>query len=235
MDEPEHQIRVQDNTSGWFYNSFIVPFADFTNHRRWYLILLFVALYKLSDAYLGAMTSPFLLEQKFTKMEIAEIVKFYGVFATLLGTFAGGYLVKYSNIFVALFWGGIISSVSNLAFILLCDTYHDIPRLILVIAIENFASGLSSATFVAYMGTLCNRQFTASQFALLSSLASLGRTTLSSTSGFLAQNVGWVAFFVFSAILCLPALILLKFINNRRKDNTWKSNIKITETSENQV
>ncbi|WP_053332633.1 AmpG family muropeptide MFS transporter [Candidatus Jidaibacter acanthamoebae] len=235
MDEPKHQIRVNNNASGWFYNSFIVPFLDFTNHRNWYLILLFVALYKLSDAYLGAMTSPFLLEQKFSKMEIAEIVKFYGVFATLLGTFAGGYLVKYINIYVALFWGGIISSVSNLAFILLCGTEHDIPRLIVVITIENFASGLSSATFVAYMGTLCNRQFTASQFALLSSLASVGRTTLSSTSGFLAQQIGWVDFFIFSAILCLPALILLKFINNSKKDSTWNSNTKLTETQENQI
>ncbi|AIF80811.1 MFS transporter protein [endosymbiont of Acanthamoeba sp. UWC8] len=236
INEPEHKVlKEAENIKEWFYNAFVVPFTELTNRYNWFYVLLFISLYKLSDAYLGAMTNPFLLEMKFSKLEIALIIKTYGLFAMLIGTFAGGYLVKYYNIYSLLLYSAIISSVSNLAFILQYYAGHDAETLMMVISIENFASGLSSAVFLTYIGLVCNKQLTATQFALLSSIASIGRTTLSSSSGFLAEKVGWVDFFIFSAILCLPALILIKFINNSQKGSIWNLNTKHTEIPENQV
>ncbi len=230
INEPEHkELKEAKDIKEWFHNAFVIPFAELTSRHNWFYILLFISLYKLSDAYLGAMTSPFLLKIGFSKLEIATIIKTYGLFATLAGTFAGGYLAKYCNIYSLLFYSAIISSIANLAFILQHNVGHDVKTLMLVISIENFASGLSSAAFTAYIGLLCNKQLTATQFALFSSIGSIGRTTLSSSSGFLAETIGWVDFFIFSAILCLPALILIKFINNSKQDSIWNLSSKHTK------
>lgn len=216
IDEPHHKTaKERTNILEWFRHAFIDPFEEFTNRRNWFLVLVFVLFYKLSDAYLGPMSTPFFLKMGFSKLEIAKIVKTYGLAATLLGTFLGGYLVRFFSIYVLLFWGAVIASVSNLAYILQFDAGYDIKVLMLVIGLENLASGISSAIFVAYLGIICNKEFTATQFALLTSLSAVSRTTLAATSGIVAETVGWVDFFIFSAILCLPALVLIKWINKQ--------------------
>jgi PAT family beta-lactamase induction signal transducer AmpG len=233
MKEPKHPKVVTNSISEWLNHAFIKPFMEFSERSNWFLILLFVGLYRICDAYLGMMTSPFLLEIGFSKAEIANIVKLYGVAATLIGTFAGGYFVKCCNIHSALIYGGLIAALSNLAFIFQYYAGYDKLVLIGVITAENFASGFTSAIFIAYLGIVCNKEFTATQFALLSSLASVGRSTLSSSAGFLAKSIGWVNFFIFTAVLCLPAIVLIKFINHKQ-GKAWKSNSKNSKALSNQ-
>jgi PAT family beta-lactamase induction signal transducer AmpG len=226
--EPKHHKIKIKNTTQWLTHSFILPFTEFTNRHNWFLVLIFVVLYKLCDAYLGMMTTPFLIQIGFDKLEIAGIVKTFGLISTLLGIYLGAFYIKKYNIYKVLFYAGLSSAIANLVFVLQFYQGHNIQTLMLVISVDNFAGGISSAALLAYVSQLCNREFTATQYAMLSSLATIGRTTLSSSAGFLAEKIGWVDFFVFSAILCLPALFLIKFLY--KKGASWNSHSENTKT-----
>ncbi len=189
---------------------FLNPLISFIkSHHRWYLILLSLIFYKLSDAYLGAMTNPFLLELGFTKGELATIIKIYGTIATFVGMFFGGYMIAKLNIVKCFYIGIILQSVSNLTFIFQYYSQYNCSVLIYVNSIESFCGGVSSSVLVAFISSLCQRQFTASHYAMFASLASLGRTLIASTAGLVVENVGWCSFFVFSSLLSLPGLICL--------------------------
>lgn len=198
--------------SSWIIHSFVEPFMEFAKRVNALPVLLFILLYKLSDAYIGSMTTPFLLKTGFSKIEIANIVKTYGLVATLAGTFAGGWLAKQIGLFRLLIIGCIMQIISNLAFVLLSVYGHDNYVLMLVITAENFCSGLSNAAIVAYISLLCSKEFTASQYAVLSSFVTFGRTTLSSSAGYVVEYLGWSNFFIFSAILSLPVLFFMKAV-----------------------
>jgi PAT family beta-lactamase induction signal transducer AmpG len=196
----------------WFKDSVIAPLIDFTRHYRWPAILAFTILFKLGDAFAGSLTLPFLLEIGFSKIEIAGIVKTFGLFATLFGVFVGGILVKKIHIIKSLWIAGIMQMLSNLIFSYLAQIGNDSHLLYAVIFIENFSGGIGDAVFVAYLSGLCSLAFSATQYALLASLASLGRAVLTSSAGVFAQMLGWYEFFIFSAFLAVPGLVFLFFI-----------------------
>jgi len=193
-------------------HAIIDPFIDFMRHRGWMVILLFVLFYKFGDAISGVMANPFYAELGFSGVEIAGITKVLGVIATLVGTFAGGILVARLGLMPALIIGGIAQAVMNLLFAALAWTGKDLGMLALAIGADNFASGLGNAAFVAYLSSLCNRAFTGTQYALLTSFMAAGRTILSSGGGWLADHMSWVSFFVSTTLLAVPGLLLLLWL-----------------------
>ncbi len=201
----------------------VQPFADFMTRPGWLLIIIFVILYKFGDAFAGVMTTPFLLETGFNKDEIANIVKIYGFAATLIGLFVGGVIANRLGLIKGLWIGGILQMLSNIMFVVQAEVGYNIPLLALTIAVENFSGGMGTAVFVAYISKLCNIRYTATQFALLSSLAATGRTWLSASSGAIAEIFGWSEFFIISTIIALPGVILLVWVgklDNKKESNT---------------
>lgn len=200
----------------WFKNFIITPLKDLTHHQLWFVILLFIVLFKLGDAFAGSLTLPFLLEIGFSKIEIAKIVKTFGLFATLAGALCGGLMIKKMNITKALWIAATMQMLSNLAFAYQAQIGYDSEILYAVIFIENFSGGIGDSVFVAYLSGLCNIAFSATQYALLTSFASTARSFLTSSSGIFAQNLGWYNFFILSTFLALPALILLFWLTAKK-------------------
>jgi len=192
----------------WFKTSVISPFVDFLQQKNWYFILLFVICFKLCDAFAGSLTLPFLIDIGFSKIEIAEIVKTFGLFATLTGAFFGGILVKKIGLKKSLWLAIILQALSNLTFCYQAQIGHNITSLYLVIFIENFSGGVGDVVFVAYLSSLCNITFAATQYAILVSFASIARSVLSSSAGIFVAEFGWINFFLFSSTLAIPAIIL---------------------------
>ena len=190
----------------------IEPFREFlTRHSlssAW-VILAFILLYKFGDAFAGSMANPFFVKIGFSKIEIANASKIFGVFATLAGVFLGGVLVKQYGVLNTLLWCGVLQMLSNLMFAALAVVGHDVGFLYLTVGIENFTGGMASSAFVAYLSLLCNTAYTGTQFALLTSFMAFGRTWLSSTGGWLADHTDWVTFFVVSTVIAVPGLLLL--------------------------
>ena len=197
----------------WAKIAVIHPFTDFMKHRGWLVILAFVLLYKFGDAIGGVMANPFYNELGFSGVEIASISKVFGVIATVVGTLAGGVLVARLGVLKALVVGGILQAVTNLLFALLAVIGRDLTMLTVAIGADNFTGGLGSAAFVAYLSSLCNRAFTATQYALLTSLMAAGRTILSSGGGWLADRTDWASFFVLTTLLAIPGLLLLFWLS----------------------
>jgi PAT family beta-lactamase induction signal transducer AmpG len=200
---------AQSQIPSFLRRAVIAPFADFMQREGWGWMLLFIAVYKLGDAFLGNMTNPFLLEIGFTKSQIAAIVKLYGFTATIIGTFAGGWLCTRFGTLKPLLLTGLFHALTNLMFVWQARAGADSAILALGITLENFTGGMSSAVLVVFISTLTHREFTATQYALLSSLAALGRTTLSSSAGYLVAWLGWEMFFVLCVLLALPGLLML--------------------------
>ncbi|MEO5326799.1 MAG: AmpG family muropeptide MFS transporter [Magnetococcus sp. THC-1_WYH] len=193
----------------WISAAIIGPFAEFLSRKGWMPILLFILLYKLGDALAGVMGNPFYSELGFTRIEIAEISKVVGLTATIAGAFLGGWMVKKLGITRTLLWCGILQLASNLMFVVLARWGHDMPMFALTILVENLSGGMGTSAFVAYLSSLCNIAYTATQYALLTSFMSFGRTVLSSTGGWLADNMPWELFFLATAAAALPGLLLL--------------------------
>lgn len=196
----------------WVKEFVIAPIKDFAKRSKWYIILLFVIFFKLSDAFAGSLAIPFFLELGFSKSEIATIVKTFGLFATLLGVFCGGVIVKKLGIYKSLFLGVIIQALSNLTYAYLSGAGYNINALYATIFVENFSGGIGDAVFVAYLSMLCNIRFSATQYAILSSFAGLSRILFASGAGVVALKIGWYKFFIFSIFLSIPTLIFLLII-----------------------
>lgn len=212
VDKPGHDKRI-----GEFIRHFVVePFRDFMTRPHWFAVLAFVVLYKLGDAFLGTMLNPFLLDLGFSKIQIATVVKSYGMIATILGAFAGGWMVERLGMFRTLLLCGGLHMATNLLLVVQAHLGADVHFLAFSISLENFTGGMSTAAFVAYLSALCRLNYTATQYALLSSLAAFGRTWLSTPSGLLAQTVGWPIFFTIASLLAIPGLVLLVWIERRR-------------------
>ena len=204
---PGALIRGGHGVGPWLKEAVIEPFADFLRRNGLgtaLLILLFVMLYKLGDALLGTMTNPFYVETGFSKPEVATIVKGYGLVATLLGGFLGGMVVNRRGIVPALWICGLIQMASNLIFVLQAWVGHDLTMLAVTISVENLAGGMGTAAFVAYLSSLCNVSYTATQYALLSSFMAQARTTLSAGSRFLAESMSWIGFFLLTTAAAIP-------------------------------
>lgn len=193
----------------FFRDGVIAPFIDFIKTPGWLLVVAFIIFYKFADAFAGKMLTPFLQDTGFTNTELAFYLKTFGLGATLLGTFTGGVLVYRFGIFKALLVGGLLQIVSNLMLVMLAHVGHNQIALAVVIAVDNLNAGMGTAALVAYLSSLCNVRYTATQYALLSSLASTGRIFLASSSGWFAQTLGWSNFFILSCFIALPGIALL--------------------------
>jgi len=211
----ESQTKFSASFVDWLKVSAITPIVDFFKRGNWYLIFPFIVLFKLCDAFAGSLTLPFLIEIGFSKIEIATIVKTFGLFATLAGALLGGILIKKIGLIKSLWIAGILQALSNLAFCYQAAIGYNTNSLYGVIFVENFSGGIGDAVFVAYLSSLCNIAFTATQYAVLVSFATMGRSILSASSGAFVAGFGWVKFFLFSSTLAIPALILLFLLNRK--------------------
>lgn len=200
----------------------LAAFKDFLLRKKSWWILLLVVVYKLSDAFSHALTTAFLLDLQFSLSEVGMINKVLGVFATLVGVLVGGLFMTRVGLFKALLTFGILSAVTNLTFMLLAITGKHYVVACSAVFIENICSGMGTAAFVAFIMSLCNPKYTATQFALLSSLAALGRVYVGPASGYIVEAVGWAWFYFFTAIVAVPVLLLLvalrKYIQVRDVD-----------------
>lgn len=219
---------------GWLKTAVVMPFAEFMGRRGWIVILAFVTLYKFGDTLAGTMTNPFLIKIGFTKAEIAEVAKVYGFAATLIGLAVGGALINGIGLIRALWVCGVLQLLSNLMFAVQAAAGSDLGLLAATIGFENLAGGMGTAAFVAYLSSLCNVAFTATQYALLSSLMAVARTWLSAPAGWLVEHVDWAAlaeyipgvglapdtelavnwigFFLLTTLAAIPGLALLVWV-----------------------
>lgn len=199
----------------WLRDTLISPFADFMTRPHWVLILCFIMLYKLGDAFLGVMTNPFLLEIGFSKTDIATVVKVYGLVATLIGVFLGGAMTYRLGTVKTLMICGIGHALTNLMFLLQARVGADVHVLAAGIFLENLSGGMTASAFVAFISGLTHARYTATQYALLSSLAAMGRTWLTTAAGWTAETFGWEIFFIIAVLLALPGLIILALVAHR--------------------
>lgn len=204
--EPDHHIvpprTMQEAVWG--------PLKDFFSRKSAIIIILFIILYKLGDAYAGALSTAFLIRGvNFTPTDVGTINKGMGLVATIVGALFGGTLMVKMGLFRSLWYFGILQMVSNLSFMVLAIVGKSYTAMIVAVAFENLAGGMGSTAFVAFVMALCNKRFSATQFALLSSLAVLGRVVISPTSGYIVSYVGWANFFLLTTVAALPGLLLV--------------------------
>jgi PAT family beta-lactamase induction signal transducer AmpG len=184
--------------------------------RLSFIILAFVVLYKLGEAMAGYWASPLYQQLGFTKIEVAEIQKIFGVAATLAGVAIGGLVVARFGIMRGLLFGGVLQMLSNLMYVAQVLAGHDNAMLVLSIFIEQLTNGMGSAAFVAYLSSLCSPAFTATQYALFSSLATVGARFANAPSGGLIEPLGWIPFFLLTTVAALPGLALLLWLMRRK-------------------
>ncbi len=210
----------------WLKGAVVAPFVDMFRRNGGLpllAIVLFIVFYKFGDALAASMANPLYVQLGFTKVEVATVAKVYGVLATLGGVALGGVLVMRWGVFAALLVCGGMQALSNLMYVAQLWAGHDVAMLALTIGAENLTGGMASAAFVAYLSGLCSRDFTATQYALLSSLATVGLNVLAASGGYLAQTLGWAPFFVLSTIACLPGLLILAWLMRRSPPTLKKS------------
>ncbi len=206
--EPETPAGTPKNLRG----AVLDPLVEYFSRTGALWILAFVLLYKVGDTMASAMTIPFYLDIGFSKSEIGAVVKLFGFWATIAGSLIGGILMIRLGINRSLWIFGFLQAASTAGFALLARVGYSIPLLSSVIAFENLSSGMGTAAYVAFMASITNKKFTATQYALLTSLMGVPRVLASAPTGFLAKNVGWEIFFISCALIAIPGmLLLLKF------------------------
>jgi PAT family beta-lactamase induction signal transducer AmpG len=190
--------------------------SEFLARRDAWAALAFVVLFKFTDAFSGTMTAPFVIDLGFTRNDYAAIVKGVGLAATLLGGFAGGFVARRYSLPTSLWIGGVLQAVANLSFSWLAIVGVNQWALAFAITAENFTSAIGTVIFVAYLSALCkNPLHTATQYALLTALAAVGRTYLSASAGYVAATTGWPLFFAICVVVAIPSLILLVWLQRR--------------------
>lgn len=207
---PEPQGHVQFPTS--LADAVILPFGEFFQRLgtlTGIFILAFIVLYKLGDALVNNMSTPFLLQIGFTQTDIGAIQGGMGLIATIVGALAGGAILSKIGINRSLWVFGGLQAISNLAYLVQAQLGRNYPFMVLTINIENFCAGLGTAAFVAFLMSLCNQRFSATQYALLSSLMAVSRDILVAPAGALAETTGWSLFFMISIVAAIPGLLLL--------------------------
>lgn len=210
--EPERRVMPKPkNTAEWLQSVLIEPFADFIRRYKWQaaLILSLIAVYRISDVVMGIMANPFYVDMGFTKDEVATVSKVYGVVMTLVGAFVGGVLSMRLGVMRVLMLGAVLSAASNLLFAWLATRGHDLTALIWVVSADNLAGGIASAAFIAYLSSLTNVSYSATQYALFSSLMLLLPKFIAGYSGVFVDAYGYSTFFTATALLGAPVLVLV--------------------------
>ena len=210
--EPAPQPLARARGAGeWLRTALVEPFADFFRRYRWQaaLILALIAVYRISDVVMGIMANPFYVDMGYTKDEVAAVTKIYGVVMTLAGAFVGGSLALRFGVMRILMLGALLSALTNLLFAWLAGFGHSVPALIAVVSADNLASGIASAAFVGYLSSLTNISYSATQYALFSSLMLMLPKFVAGFSGDYVNAHGYGGFFVSTALLGLPVLLLV--------------------------
>jgi len=199
------------NAAEWLQGAVIDPFADFWRRYRWQavLVLSLIAVYRISDVVMGIMANPFYVDMGYTKDEVAAVTKVYGVVMTLAGAFVGGVLSARWGVMRILMLGAVLSAASNVLFAWLSGVGHDVTALIWVVSADNLASGIASAAFIAYLSSLTNISYSATQYALLSSMMLLLPKFIAGFSGDFVNAHGYATFFQATAWMGLPVLLLV--------------------------
>ena len=185
------------------------PFVDFMKRNDWALILAFIFFYRMSDSYMAPMACPFYHDMGFSKGEIAFVSKIFGMGATIFGGLVGGLVMSRMNMLKGLMLCGILQGISNLMYVVQAYVGHSVPMLMLTLSFDNIAGGMASTALVAYLSSLCNVAYTATQYALLSSLMSLARDVFAASSGYMKEIISWPAFFLITTLMMIPGLALL--------------------------
>ena len=187
----------------------IDPLTEYFSREGALWILAFILLYKIGDTMASAMTTPFYLDIGFSKTEIGAVVKLFGFWATVVGSLVGGVIMLRLGINRSLWIFGVLQGISTAGFAFLAHVGHSIPLLSGVIAFENLSGGMGTAAYVAFMASITNKRFTATQYALLSSLMGVPRVIASAPTGFLAKHFGWEGFFIACTLIAIPGMLLL--------------------------
>lgn len=203
---------VLAGTPGSLKEAVVNPLIDYFSREGALWILAFILFYKIGDTMASAMTMPFYLDIGFTKTEIGAVVKLFGFWATIIGALTGGVMMLRLGISRSLWIFGLLQAISTAGFALLAKIGHSIPALAGVIVFENLSGGMGTAAYVAFMGSITNKKFTATQYALLSSLMGVPRVLASAPTGYFAKHMGWASFFIMCTLIAIPGmLLLLKF------------------------
>ena len=202
------------NAAEWLRTALVDPFADFISRYRWQalLILALIGTYRISDVVMGIMANPFYVDMGYSKDEVAAVTKVFGVVMTLVGAFVGGVLAMRVGVLRVLMLGAVLSSASNLLFAWLGTRGHDLTGLIWVVSADNLAGGIASAAFIAYLSGLTNVQYSATQYALFSSMMLLAPKWIAGFSGRFVDANGYTEFFIGTAMLGLPVLLLVALV-----------------------
>jgi PAT family beta-lactamase induction signal transducer AmpG len=187
----------------------VLPFAEYFRRQGALEMLAFIVLYKLDVVIAMAMTTPFLLDLGFTKTDIGAVTKGFGLVATIVGTLAGGALMVKLGLKRSLWTFGLSQGISGFSFMLLAHVGHDYPTMVAAITIESFCSGMGTAAFTAFLMSICDKRFTATQYALFTSVMGLSRVIGSAPTGYLAKALGWEQYFLLSVLAMIPGLVLL--------------------------
>jgi len=219
--EPAQSVRAEAATQAESAFSRVAQaavgaFSEFLSRKDALAALAFVVLFKFTDAFSGTMTAPFVIDLGFSRNDYAAIVKGAGLAATLIGGFAGGFVARRYSLAASLWIGGVLQAIANLSFSWLALVGTSQWALAFAITCENFTSAIGTVIFVAYLSALCqNPLHTATQYALLTALAAVGRTYLSSGAGYVAKATGWPLFFVICVVVAVPSLVLLGWLQKR--------------------
>ncbi len=188
--------------------SFIEPFKDLLKRDKSILLLLFIILYKLGDAYASSLSTAFFIRGVgFSLTEVGTVNKIGGLISAIAGSLLGGFLLIRMSLYRAIIWFGIFQALSNLMFMALAIAGKSFLLFVGTVVVENVTGGMGTTAFLALLMGLCNRSFAATQYAVLSSLASLGRVIISPTSGFVVESIGWSAFYFITFLVAIPGLI----------------------------
>ena len=205
------EIPPAKNAADWLRGALVEPFADFISRYHWQavLILALIATYRISDVVMGIMANPFYVDMGFSKDEVAAVTKIYGVVMTLVGAFVGGAMALRMGVMPVLLLGAALSAATNLLFAWLAGQGHDVQALIFVISADNLASGIASAAFIAYLSSLTNVNYSATQYAMFSSMMLLLPKFVAGYSGVYVDQFGYHSFFTATALLGVPVLVLV--------------------------
>ena len=227
----EHETRARERfaaaglsggalrATAWLYGAMLSPFIDFIQRFKWQavLILALIAVYRISDVVMGVMSNPFYQEMGFTKDEVATVSKVYGVVMTVVGAMLGGLLTMRMGVMRTLMLGAVLSAATNLLFVWLAGRGHDVGALVFTISADNLSAGIASSAFVAYLSSLTNQAYSATQYALLTSVMLLLPKFIAGFSGEFVDAYGWASFFTSTALAGVPVLLLVWLAANNAK------------------
>ncbi|MEK7308428.1 MAG: MFS transporter, partial [Nitrospirota bacterium] len=204
-----HEPQISVETPKTMREAVFEPLTEYFSRHGALWILAFILLYKIGDTMASAMTTPFYLDIGFTKTEIGAVVKLFGFWATMAGSLIGGLIMLRFGINRALWVFGFLQAVSTAGFAILARIGNNVPALSAVIGFENLSSGMGTAAYMAFMASITNKRFTATQYALLSSLMGIPRVLASAPTGFFVKNIGWENFFIACTLIAIPGMLLL--------------------------